>query len=85
MGFTDGFTFIIEPPLFASPRDPASGKIIRRHLDCNFVAREYADKIHSQLSRDVRQYGVSVANVHLKCGVGQRLNDSALTLDYIIF
>jgi hypothetical protein len=85
MGFTDGLTFMIKPPLFASPGDPSARQIVRRHLDSDLVPRKDTDEVHPKLSGNVRQNRVTVADVNLEHGVRQRLNNGAFHLYYIIF
>ena len=85
MGLTDGLTFIVRYLLLASPGDTAAGQVIRRHLDRDLVTGENSDKIHPQLSGNVREDNVSVSDIYLKHGVGQGLYYRALELNYIVF
>ena len=59
MGFTDGRTFIVIPSLsgsvFAAPGDPASGQIIGREFNGNFIPGIDPDEVHPHLSGDMRQ------------------------------
>jgi hypothetical protein len=71
--------------LFASPGDPSARQIVGRHLYRDFVAGENADKVHPELSGNVREDDVSVSDIHLEHRVGQGLNHRALEFDYIVF
>ena len=57
--------------LFAAPCDPAAGKIIGAHLNRDLITGENPDKIHPELSGNMRQYCVSIANINLEHGIGQ--------------
>ena len=48
--------------LLASPGDPASGQIVRRHLNGHLVTGQDFDEIHSQLAGNGGQNGVSVTD-----------------------
>ena len=85
MGFTDGLTFIDLNLLLTTPGNPATGQIIRRHLYSHLVAGQNPDEIHSELSGNMRQNSVSISNVLLEYGVGQRLDDDALHFDHVGF
>jgi len=85
MGFTDGLTFIEFNLLLTTPGNPATGQIIRGHLNCHLVTGQNPDEIHSELSGNMRQNRVSISNVDLECGVGQGLDDHALNFDHIGF
>ena len=80
MGLTLGLTFIVVNLLLASPGDAAARQIIRRHLN-----REDSDKVHPELSGDVRQDDVAVADINPERRVGQGFDDRALQFDYIVF
>ena len=71
--------------LLASPGDAAARQIVRRHLNRNLVTGEDSDKVHPELSGDVRQDDVAVANVNPERRVGQGFNNRALQFDYIVF
>ena len=71
--------------LLASPGDPAAGDVVWRHLHRDLVTGEDLDKVHPELSGNVSQYGVTVADIHLEHGVGQGFYDRALKFDYIVF
>ena len=71
--------------LLASPGDPASGQIIRRHLNGYLVTGQDSDEIHSELAGNVCQNGVSVADIDIEHSVGQCIDYDALNLDYVVF
>jgi hypothetical protein len=81
--FTHGFygrsDFHFAAPLLllTAPCNPAARQVIRTHLHRDLIAREDADKIHAELSGDMREDRVSVADVNLKHRVGQRLDHFA--------
>jgi uncharacterized membrane protein len=85
MGLTLGLTFIVVNLLLASPGDAAARQIVRRHLNRDLVTGEDSDKVHPELSGDVRQDDVAVANVNPERRVGQGFNNRALQFDYIVF
>ena len=71
--------------LLASPGNSAAGNIVRRHLHRDLVTGEDPDKVHPELSGNMRQYDVAVADIHLEHGVGQGFNYRALEFDYVVF
>ena len=71
--------------LLGTPGDTASRQVVRGHLYGDFIPGQDADEVHAQLARDVGQDDVTIADVHMECGVGQRLGDDALQLDHIVF
>ena len=71
--------------LLASPGYSAAGDIIGRHLNRDLVAGKYPDKVHPELSGNMRQNDVAIADIHLEHGVGQGFNHRALEFDYIVF
>ena len=71
--------------LLASPGDAAAGDIIGGHLHRDLVTGENSDKVHPELSGNMRQYDVAVADIHLEHGVGQGFNYRALEFDYVVF
>ena len=93
MGLTDGLTFILLnlhmklsfPDLLTSPGDPTLSQIIRRHLNGYFVTRQDPDEIHTELAGNVRQNGVSVANVDFEHSIRQCIGYDALNFDYVVF
>lgn len=90
MGFTDGLTFILLPPieqcaLFTSPCDSASSQIVGRHLNGHLVAGQNLDKVHPELAGNMRQNGVSIADIDTEHGIRQCIGYDALELDYVIF
>ena len=71
--------------LLASPGDPASGQIIRRHLNGYLVTGQDLDKVHSELAGNVCQNGVSVADIDSEHRIRQCIGYDALNLDYVVF
>ena len=71
--------------LLASPDDAAAAQVIGRHLNGDFVAGEYPDKIHPELAGNMRQNDVAIADIYLEHGVGQGFNYRALEFDYVVF
>ena len=89
MGLTDGLTFILFnlqlSVLLASPGDPATCQIIRRHLNSYLVTGQDLDKVHTKLAGNVCQNGVSIADVHIEHCIRQCIDYDALNLDYVVF
>ena len=91
MGFTDGLTFMLfnlhmRPlSLFTSPCDSAAGKIIGRHLNGHLVAGQDLNKVHPELAGNMRQNGVSTANIDREHGIRQCISYDALKFDYVVF
>jgi len=83
----------VEPPyeikisnlLLTSPGDPASGQIIRRHLNGYLVTGQDLNKVHSELAGNGGQNGVAVADIYLKHCVGQVVGNDTLNLNYVVF
>ena len=75
IGFTELLTFIVFPPvwLLISPGYPAACKVVWRKLQPYLVAGQDADKVHSHLAGNVRQYFVIVLKFYLEHRVWQRL------------
>ena len=71
--------------LLASPGDPASGQIIRRHLQCYLVTGQDLNEIHTELAGNVCQNGVSIADVNIEHRIRQCISYDALNLDYVVF
>ena len=71
--------------LLASPGDAAAGDVIGGHLNRDFVAGKYPNKVHPELTGNMRQNDVAVADIHLEHCVGQGFNHRALEFDYIVF
>ena len=71
--------------LLTSPGDTSAGQIVRRHLNRDLVTGEDSDKVHPELSGDVRQDDVAVADINPERRVGQGFDDRALQFDYIVF
>ena len=57
--------------LLASPHDAAAGDVIGRHLHRDFIAGKDPDKVHPELSGNMRQNDVAFADIHLEHCVGQ--------------
>ena len=90
MGFTDGLTFILLPPvehnaLFTSPCDSTPGEIIGRHLNGHLVAGQDLDKVHPELTGNVRQNNMSIADINAEHGIRQCIGYDALELNYVVF
>lgn len=71
--------------LLASPGYSAAGDVIGRHLNRDFVAGKYPDKVHPELSGNMCQNDVAIADIYLEHGVGQGFNYRALEFDYVVF
>ena len=85
MGLTLGLTFIVVNLLLASPGDAAARQIVRRHLNRNLVTGEDSDKVHPELAGNMRQNGVSTANIDREHGIRQCIGYDALKFDYVVF
>ena len=91
MGFTDGLTFMLFnlhmriESLLASPCDSASGQIIRGHLNRHLVTGQDLNKVHPELTGNMRQNGVSTANIDREHGIRQCIGYDALKFDYVVF
>ena len=53
-------------------------------MDRDLVAGKDPDKVHPELSGNMRQNDVAVADIHLEHGVGQGFHHCALKFDYIV-
>ena len=73
------------PNLLTSPGDPTLCQIVRRHLNGYLVTGQDLDKVHSELAGNVRQNGVTVANVNSEHRIRQCIGYDALNLDYVVF
>ena len=93
---TDGLTFIAlclllrclpekRLRLLETIGDAAARQVVRRKLNRDLVPGKDADKIHSNLPRDMRQDDVTVFQLDLKHRVGQRFQHLALDFDDILF
>ena len=71
--------------LLASPGDPASGQIIRRHLNSYLVTGQDLDEIHAELAGNGCQNFVAVADIYVEHSVRQVVGNDALNLDYVVF
>ena len=93
MGLTDGLTFILLnlhmklsfPVLLTSPGDPTLCQIVGRHLNSYLITGQDLDEVHAELAGNVRQNGVSVANVDFEHSIRQCIGYDALNLDYVVF
>src|SRR5215470_7331913 len=89
--FTDARTFMFGLPswcdlrLLVAIHDPAAGKVVRRHLDRDLVARQDLDEVHPHLARDVGEQPVAVLELHAERRVRERLDHGALDLDAFFF
>ena len=57
--------------LFASPRDAAACQIVGRHLYRNLITGQNADKIHPELTGNMREDNMSVSDIYLEHRVGE--------------
>ena len=71
--------------LFAPPCDPATGQVVGRHLNCNLVTGQNADKIHPELTGNMREDDMSVSDIYLEHCVGKRFHNCTFEFDYIVF
>ncbi|EJW96849.1 hypothetical protein EVA_15044 [gut metagenome] len=71
--------------LLASPGYSATGNVIGRHLNRDLVAGKYPDKVHPELTGNMCQNDVAIADIYLEHGVGQGFNYRALEFDYVVF
>src|SRR3972149_9238888 len=69
-----------ETPSLIAVGDASAGKVIGRHLQFHFISGENTDEVHSHLSRDVREYHVTVLQLDPEHGVRQWLDYRALDL-----
>ena len=76
---------MISYSLLTSPSDPASGQIIRRHLNSYLVTGQDLNEIHSKLAGNVCQNGVAVADIYVEHSIRQGIGYDALNLDYVVF
>ena len=70
--------------LLASPGDPASGQIIRRHLNSYLVTGQDFDEIHTELAGNVGQNDVAIADIHVEHSIRQRIGYDAFNLNYVV-
>ena len=61
------------------------GQVVRRQLYRDLVAWQYFDEILPHLAREMSQDFVPLADLNLKCRVGQRIYDRSLNRDHIFF
>lgn len=66
-------------------RNPPARQIVRRHLNGNAIALEYADSKPAHVSGESRQYFVTLTDGNSERGVGEDIDDRALELDGILF
>ena len=71
--------------LLASPGDAAAGQIVGRHLDRDLVPGKDTDKVHPELSGNVRQDDMASADIDLEHGVRQGFHHRAFEFDNIVF
>ena len=79
-----GSTLRISQILFCSPGNASLGQVINRNLNGYAIPGQNFNIVHTKLSRNVGGHHVSVGKLHLEARVGQRLNDYAFKLDYVI-
>ena len=70
-------------PLFVAIGDAAAGQVVRGKLHDNPVTGENTDVIHSDLARNVAQNRMTVLELDLKHGVGQRFLYRTLELNCV--
>src|SRR5437867_3586591 len=63
--------------------DPAAGQVVGRELHLDLVPRQDPDEIHAHLAGHVREYLVSVLELHPEHGVRERLDHGAFHLNGI--
>src|SRR5690606_16545564 len=85
MRFTDGRTFMALASSPLAVRDAPARQVIGRQFHRHPVAGQDADEVHAHLARNMAEHLVAVVQLHPEHGVGQRLDDSALHLDHIVF
>ena len=71
--------------LFTSPCDPASCQVVRAHLNRDLVAGQDLDKVHPELTGNVRQNGMPAADIDGEHGIRQCICYDALKFDYVVF
>ena len=71
--------------LFTSPCDSAAREIIRRHLNGHLVSGQDLDKVHPELAGNMRQNGVSAADINGEHRIRQCIGNDALKFDYVVF
>src|SRR6186713_1797587 len=69
--------------LFHPEGDSAAGEVVRRELDRDAVAREYADVVLAHLPGDTSEDTVTVVELHPEHRAGERLDDLAFDLDLL--
>ncbi len=78
------FHFYTIPFLFLPPCDPTLGEVVYRYLDRYLITGQNPDIIHPQLARYMRGHDMTVGQLDLKGGVGQRLNYRSFKLHYVV-
>ena len=71
--------------LLTSPCDSASGQIVRTHLNRDLVSGQDLDKVHPELAGNMRQNGVSAADIDGEHCIRQCIGYDALKFDYVVF
>ncbi len=61
--------------------DATSAEVVGGEFHLHAIARKDADVVHPHLARDVGQNFVTVLELHLEHGIGQRFLDRALQYD----
>ena len=67
-----------------TPGDATLIEVIYRNLNSHMIARQNADIIHAELSRDMSGHQVAVGKSHLEGGVGQCLFDHAFKFNNVV-
>src|SRR5467141_2480019 len=74
-----------EPRLLVPVDDAPAVQIVGRQLHRDLVSGQDLDEVHPHLARDMRQYFMSVLQLHAKHRVRERLDDGSLDLDAFFF
>jgi hypothetical protein len=91
IALTDGLTFIFLflllalRPSFAAPGDPSAREIVGRQFNSYLVSGKNADVIHTQLSRYVRQYLVSIGQLDFEHRVRKGFYNRSFHLNRVLF
>src|SRR5579862_4731926 len=65
--------------------DAPFGEVVRRHLQGDAVAREYADAVAAQLAGQVGQYGAFLIQLHTEQAAGKFFNYCACDFNAVFF
>lgn len=78
------FHFTTIPFLFLPPCDSSLCEVVHRHLNRYLITGQNPDIIHPQLARYMSGHRMTVGQLYLKGGVGQRLNYRSFKLHYVV-